>query len=109
MEGSDFVPRSFDCITSGRYEIALLSLGMAHFHFGHPKLVLKVLTEAIRVSQQHSGASYPHVSSIGTSLPVQQQLFVLLQRSLKRVDSLKLKRMVASNHLAIAKFDLTHV
>nr|GEX33304.1 anaphase-promoting complex subunit 5 isoform X1 [Tanacetum cinerariifolium] len=56
-----------------------------------------------------TGASDPHVSSIGTSLSVQQQLFVLLQRSLKRADSLKLKCLVASNHLAIAKFDLTHV
>ncbi|GJV04956.1 anaphase-promoting complex subunit 5 isoform X1 [Tanacetum coccineum] len=56
-----------------------------------------------------TGASDPHVSSIGTSLSVQQQLYVLLQRSLKRADSLKLKRLVASNHLAIAKFDLTHV
>nr|GEX33544.1 hypothetical protein [Tanacetum cinerariifolium] len=98
MEGSDFVPTSFDCITSGRYEIALLSLGMAHFHFGHPKLALEVLTKAVHVSQQ-----YRHI--IASS----QQLFVLLQRSLKKADSLKLKRLVASNHLAIAKFDLTHV
>nr|GEW18213.1 anaphase-promoting complex subunit 5 isoform X1 [Tanacetum cinerariifolium] len=30
-------------------------------------------------------------------------------RSLKRADSLKLKRLVASNQLAITKFDLTHV
>lgn len=55
------------------------------------------------------GASDSHVSSIGTSLSVQQQLFVLLRRSLKRADSLKLKRLVASNHLAMAKFDLTVV
>lgn len=40
-EGFDFVPpaggNSF-----GRYEIALLCLGMMHFHFGHPKLALEV-------------------------------------------------------------------
>lgn len=53
------------------------------------------------------GASDSHVTNIGTSLSVQQQLFVLLRRSLKRADSLKLKRLVASNHLAMAKFDLT--
>nr|KAJ0185807.1 hypothetical protein LSAT_V11C900467260 [Lactuca sativa] len=137
MEGSDFVPTSFGCTSNGRYEIALLSLGMAHFHLGHPKLALEVLTEAVRVCQQHSddtclaytltaicsllsevgisnmtgimGASDSHVTNIGTSLSVQQQLFVLLRRSLKRADSLKLKRLVASNHLAMAKFDLTHV
>nr|GEW60975.1 anaphase-promoting complex subunit 5 isoform X1 [Tanacetum cinerariifolium] len=135
MEGSNFVPTSVDCITFGRYEIALLSLGMAHFYFGHPKLALEVLTEVVCVSQQHSGDTYlaytltaicnmlstvgisnmtvitgasdPHMSSIGTSLLVQQQLFVLLQISFKRADSLKLKRLVASNHLAITKFDLT--
>ncbi|XP_024981505.1 anaphase-promoting complex subunit 5 isoform X2 [Cynara cardunculus var. scolymus] len=137
MEGSDFVPTSFGCTSFGRYEIALLSLGMAHFHFGHPKLALEVLTEAVRVCQQHSddtclaytltaicnllsevgisnmtgimGTSDSQMTSIGTSLSVQQQLFVLLRRSLKRADSLKLKRLVASNHLAMAKFDLTHV
>ncbi|KAD1826796.1 hypothetical protein E3N88_42253 [Mikania micrantha] len=133
MEGSDFVP-TVNCMNNGRYEIALLTLGMAHFHFGHPKLALKVLTEAVRVCQLHSddtclaytltaicnllsevgisniigimGASDSHVS---TSLSVQQQLYVLLRRSLKRADSLKLKRLVASNQLALAKFDLKHV
>ncbi|KAK2992263.1 hypothetical protein RJ640_017726, partial [Escallonia rubra] len=128
--------RYFD-YSSGRYEIALLCLGMMHFHFGHPKQALEVLTEAVQVSQQHSDdnclaytltaisnllseigalnatgilrSSYSPFSSIGTSLSVQQQLFILLTRSLKRAESLKLKRLVASNHLAIAKFDLTHV
>ncbi|XP_027368120.1 anaphase-promoting complex subunit 5 isoform X2 [Abrus precatorius] len=136
MEGFDFVPpvggNSF-----GRYEIGLLCLGMMHFHFGHPKLALEVLTEAVRVSQQQSndsclaytlaaisnllfengisstagtlGSSYSPFTSIGISLSVQQQLFVLLRGSLKRAESLKLKRLVASNHLAMAKFDLTHV
>ncbi|XP_021988313.1 anaphase-promoting complex subunit 5 isoform X1 [Helianthus annuus] len=133
MEGSDFVP-PLSCMNNGRYEIALLTLGMTHFHFGHPKLALKVLTEAVRVCQMHSddtclaytltaicnllsevgisnitgimGASDSHVS---TSMSVQQQLFLLLRRTLKRADSLKLKRLVASNQLALAKFDLKHV
>ncbi|KAD4586371.1 hypothetical protein E3N88_23972 [Mikania micrantha] len=138
MEGSDFVP-TVNCMNNGRYEIALLTLGMAHFHFGHPKLALKVYDDddafCIRLSHSfHSddtclaytltaicnllsevgisniigimGASDSHVS---TSLSVQQQLYVLLRRSLKRADSLKLKRLVASNQLALAKFDLKHV
>ncbi|KAK9285753.1 hypothetical protein L1049_024953 [Liquidambar formosana] len=136
-EGFEFVPPSSGCNSFGRYEIALLCLGMMHFHFGHPKQALEVLTEAVRVSQQHSndtclaytlaaicnllseigisstsgilGSSYSPVTSIGTSLSIQQQLFVLLRRSLKRAETLKLKRLVASNHLAMAKFDLTHV
>ncbi|XP_047148692.1 anaphase-promoting complex subunit 5 isoform X2 [Vigna umbellata] len=87
-EGFDFVP-SVAGNGFGRYEIGLLCLGMMQFHFGHPKMALEVLTEAVRVSQQ--------------------QLFVLLRGSLKRAESLKLKRLVASNHLAMAKFDLTHV
>ncbi|XP_022632320.1 anaphase-promoting complex subunit 5-like isoform X2 [Vigna radiata var. radiata] len=116
----------------GRYEIGLLCLGMMQFHFGHPKMALEVLTEAVRVSQQQSndtclaytlaaisnllfengisstaGSSYSPFTSIGVSLSVQQQLFVLLRGSLKRTKSLKLKRLVASNHLAMAKFDLT--
>lgn len=135
-EGFDFVPPA-SSNTFGRYEIALLCLGMMHFHFGHPKLALEVLTEAVRVSQQQSndtclaytlaaisnllfengisstskmlGLSYSPLTSIGTTLSVQQQLFVLLRGSLKRAESLKLKRLVASNHLAMAKFDLTHV
>jgi len=53
------------------------------------------------------GSSYSPVTSIGTSLSTQQLLYVLLRRSLKRAESLKLKRLVASNHLAMAKFDLT--
>lgn len=53
------------------------------------------------------GSSLSPVTSIGTSLSIQQQLFVLLSRSLKRAETLKLKRLVASNHLAMAKFGLT--
>ncbi|KAL5067577.1 hypothetical protein RYX36_018464 [Vicia faba] len=44
-EGFDFVPPTGGD-SFGRYEIALLCLGMMHFHFGHPKLALEVLTEA---------------------------------------------------------------
>lgn len=53
------------------------------------------------------GSSYSPITSIGTSLSVQQQLFVLLKESSRLAESLKLKRLVASNHLAMAKFDLT--
>ncbi|XP_059656236.1 anaphase-promoting complex subunit 5 isoform X2 [Cornus florida] len=137
-EGFEFVPHSSSCCNSfGRYEIALLCLGIMHFHFGHSKQALEVLTEAVQVSQQHNddtclaytlaaicnllsevgisntmgilGSSYSSATCIGTSLSIQQQLFVLLKRSLKRAESLKLKRLVASNHLAMAKFDLMHV
>lgn len=53
------------------------------------------------------GSSYSPITSIGTSLSVQQQLFALLKESSRRAESLKLKRLVASNHLAMAKFDMT--
>lgn len=53
------------------------------------------------------GSSYSPITSIGTTLSVQQQLFVLLKESFRRAESLKLKRLVAANHLAMAKFDLT--
>lgn len=53
------------------------------------------------------GSSYSPVAGIGTSLSGQQQLYVLLRRSLKRAESLKLKRLVASVHLEIAKYDIT--
>ncbi|KAB2613314.1 anaphase-promoting complex subunit 5 [Pyrus ussuriensis x Pyrus communis] len=137
IEGFDFVPPASGCNSLGRYEIALLCLGMMHFHFGHPKQALEVLTEAVHISQQQSndtclaytlaaicnllsetgissttgilGSSYSPLTRIGISLSVQQQLFVLLRGSLKRAENLKLKRLVASNHLAMAKFDLTHV
>lgn len=52
------------------------------------------------------GSSYSLTASIGTSFSVQQQLFMLLRESLKRAESLKLKRLVASNHLTLAKFHL---
>ncbi|KAF7124533.1 hypothetical protein RHSIM_Rhsim12G0010800 [Rhododendron simsii] len=137
-EGFDFgPPSSSGCNSFGRYEIALLCLGMMHFHFGHPRQALEVLTEAVQVSQQHNddtclaytlaaicnllsevgisgtsgilGTSYSPGTHIGTSLSIQQQLLVLLRRSLKRAESLKLKRLVALNHVSMAKFYLTHV
>lgn len=136
-EGYENLPSSFNCANFGRYEVALLCLGMMHFHFGHPKQALEVLTEAVRVSQQQSddtclaytlaaicnllseigisnltgiiGSSCSPAANLGTSLSIQQQLFVLLRRSINRAESLKLKRLVASSHLAIAKFNLTHV
>ncbi|KAG6658106.1 anaphase-promoting complex subunit 5 isoform X3 [Carya illinoinensis] len=136
-EGIDIVPPASGCNNFGRYEIALLFLGMMHFRLGHPKQALEVLTEAVCVSQQQSndtclaftlaavcnmlseigvsstsgilGSSFSPSTSIGISLSVQQQLFVLLRGSLKRAESLKLKRLVTSNRLAKAKFDLTHV
>ncbi|KAF4400232.1 hypothetical protein G4B88_019441 [Cannabis sativa] len=137
IEGLDYVPPVSGCYNLGRYEVALLCLGMMHFHYGHPKQALEVLTEAVHISQQQSndvclaytlaaicnllsetgissttgilGSSYSPLTSIGISLSVQQQLFVLLRGSLKRAENLKLKRLVASNHLAMARFDLTHV
>ncbi|OWM73273.1 hypothetical protein CDL15_Pgr001387 [Punica granatum] len=121
----------------GRFEVALLCQGMLHFHFGHPKQALEVLAEAVQVSQQHHNdsclaytlaaicnllseigisstspllrSSYSPIARMGTSFSVQQQLFVLLRGSLKRAESLKLKRLVASNHLTLAKFHLMHV
>ncbi|KAM7278780.1 hypothetical protein ACFE04_005914 [Oxalis oulophora] len=136
-EGLDSTPPSSGFNSFGRYDIALLCLGMMHFHFGHPQQALEVLTEAVRVSQQYSNdtclaytlaticnllsefgisnatgllrTSYSPMTSVATSLSVQQQLFVLLKRSLKRADDLKLKQLVASNHLTMAKFELTHV
>lgn len=43
-EGFDFAQPSIGCNSFGRYEIALLCLGMMHFHFGHPKQALDVST-----------------------------------------------------------------
>ncbi|KAL5573105.1 hypothetical protein UlMin_022702 [Ulmus minor] len=137
IEGFDSVPPPSGSGNLGRYEIALLCLGMMHFHYGHPKQALEALTEAVHISQQQSndiclaytiaaicnllsetgissttgilGSSYSPLTSIGISLSVQQQLFVLLRGSLKRAKNLKLKRLLASIHLAMATFDLTHV
>ncbi|XP_072988886.1 anaphase-promoting complex subunit 5 [Typha latifolia] len=126
-------------ILLGRYETALLCLGTMHCHFGHSKKALEALTEAVRVSQQNNddsclaytlaaisnllseigisstvgiiGSPYSFGTStgLGTPLSTQQQLLVLLKRSLRRADSLKLISLLAFNHLALAKFDLKHV
>ncbi|KAL0404244.1 UNVERIFIED_CONTAM: Anaphase-promoting complex subunit [Sesamum radiatum] len=56
-EGVECVSPPSGCSSFGRYEIALLCLGMMHFHLGHPKQALEVLTEAVRVSQQCSSSS----------------------------------------------------
>jgi len=52
------------------------------------------------------GSSYSPVTSTASSLSVQQRVYILLKESLRRADSLKLRRLVASNHLAMAKFEL---
>ena len=43
---------------------------------------------------------------LGTPLSIQQQLLVLLKRSLKRADILKLASLLSFDHLSLAKFDL---
>ncbi|WOL15363.1 anaphase-promoting complex subunit 5 isoform X2 [Canna indica] len=123
----------------GRYETALLCLGTLHSHFGHPKKALEALTEAVRVSQQNNddaclaytlaaickllsevgvsnmtgiiGSPYSlgTTTGLGTPLSTQQQLLVLLKKSLRRADHLKLTNLLAFNRLALAKFDLKHV
>ena len=45
-------------------------------------------------------------TGLGTPLSTRQQLLVLLKRSLKRAESLKLMSLLAFNRLALAKFDL---
>ncbi|XP_039140240.1 anaphase-promoting complex subunit 5 [Dioscorea cayenensis subsp. rotundata] len=126
-------------INVGRYETALLCLGTMHCHLGHSKKALEALTEAVRISQQNTddsclaytlaaicnllseiglsnttgiiGSPYSLGSStgFGTPMSIQQQLLVLLKRSLKRADSLRLLGLVAFNRLALAKFDIKHV
>ncbi|XP_078178031.1 anaphase-promoting complex subunit isoform X2 [Carex rostrata] len=48
-------------------------------------------------------------TGMGTPSSTQQLLLVLLKRSLKRADSLKLTSLLAHNRLTLAKFDLKHV
>ena len=43
---------------------------------------------------------------LGTPLSMQQQLLVLLKRSLKRADMLKLTSLLSFDHISLAKFDL---
>ncbi|XP_077253394.1 anaphase-promoting complex subunit isoform X2 [Tasmannia lanceolata] len=126
-------------VSLGRYQAALLCLGNMHCHFGHSKQALEALTEAVWICQQNNddaclaytlaaicdilfeigissrsgiigSPNSPGASTgLGTSLSTQQQLLVLIKRSLKRANSLKLTRLVAFNSLALAKFDLKHV
>ncbi|EES02737.1 anaphase-promoting complex subunit 5 [Sorghum bicolor] len=126
-------------IVVGKYESALLCLGNLHCYFGHPKKALEAFAEAVRVSQMNNddsclayvlGAISNLLSKIGisntvgiitspyslgtniglgTPLSIQQQLLVLLKRSLKRADALKLPSLLSFDHLLLAKFDLKHV
>ncbi|KAG2622320.1 hypothetical protein PVAP13_3NG270500 [Panicum virgatum] len=130
---------SMQDIVVGKYESALLCLGNLHCHFGHPKKALEAFAEAVRVSQMNNddsclayvlGAISNLLSKIGmsntvgiisspyslgtniglgTPLSIQQQLLVLLKRSLKRADILKLASLLSFDHLSLAKFDLKHV
>ncbi|WZZ19448.1 hypothetical protein YC2023_112537 [Brassica napus] len=125
-EGFDLVPPSTGCSMHGRYEIGLLCLGMMHFRFGHPNLALELSNDTclaytlaamsnllsemgIASTTSVLGASYSSVTSTASSLSVQQRVYILLKESLRRADTLKLKRLVASNHLAMAKFELMNV
>ncbi|XP_062202653.1 anaphase-promoting complex subunit 5 isoform X2 [Phragmites australis] len=126
-------------IIVGKYESALLCLGNLHCYFGHPKKALEAFVEAVRVSQMNNddsclayilgaisnllskigmsntveiiGSPYSLGTNIGlgTPLSIQQQLLVLLKRSLKRADILKLPSLLSFDHLSLAKFDLKHV
>ncbi|CAM0948641.1 unnamed protein product [Alopecurus aequalis] len=126
-------------IIVGKYESALLCLGNLHCYFGHPKKALEAFTEAVRVSQMNNddaclayilgaisdllskigisstvgiiGSPYSLGNNIGlgTPLSIQQQLLVLLKRSLKRADMLKLTSLLSFDHISLAKFDLKHV
>lgn len=136
MEGFDLCSPSSEK-DFGKYEIALLCCGIMHVHFGHPKLALEVLTEAVQASQQLNddsclaytltvicnllsqfgmtsttrflGSSYAPMTSIDSSLTIHQQLYVLLRRALNRSESLKLSLLVSANRLEMAKFEMMHV
>ncbi|KAF9587419.1 hypothetical protein IFM89_002600 [Coptis chinensis] len=125
-EGVDIAPSSSPSMSFGKYETALLCLGMMHSHFGHLKQALEKnddtclsyaltaicnLLSDIGISTATGiiGSSYLPVTSFASSLAIQQQLLELLTRSLKRAENLKLTRLVASNRLAMAKFELLHV
>lgn len=70
--------------------------------------ICNLLTEiGMSSTRRILGSTEASSENLCTSISVQQQLFVLLRRSLKRAETLKLKRLVSSNHLALAKFYLT--
>eukprot|EP01018_Ginkgo_biloba_P014668 Gb_06472 [translate_table: standard] len=125
--------------STGRFQAVLLSMGIMHSQFGHSAQALEALTEAVQIAQQNNDdpclahilaaicylfsdvgiasnagiidSAIPHGVDTGTrsSLAVQQQLPILLKRSLKRAVDSKLTHLVAFNRLALAKFDLKHV
>ncbi|XP_058203108.1 anaphase-promoting complex subunit 5-like [Rhododendron vialii] len=69
--------------------------------------ICNLLSEVgISVTSGILGTSNSPGTPIGTFLSIQQQLLVLLRRSLKGAESLKLKRLVAWNHVSMAKFYL---
>ncbi|KAI4325182.1 hypothetical protein MLD38_030600 [Melastoma candidum] len=137
LEGLDFISPLSGGNSYGRYEIALLSLGLLHFHFGHPKQAIEVFTEAVHASHLHKddtclaytlaalcnllsetgmsstsgvlGSSQSSAAATGASLSVHQQLSVFLIGSLKKSESLKLKQLEASIHLVMARFYMAHV
>ncbi|MQM02776.1 hypothetical protein Taro_035544 [Colocasia esculenta] len=67
------------------------------------------LLSEIGISTTRGIVGSQYLLGLGTPLSTQQQLLVLLKRSLKRAESLKLTRLMAFNRLALAKFDLKHV
>ncbi|KAJ1265014.1 hypothetical protein BS78_08G045400 [Paspalum vaginatum] len=105
-------------IVVGKYESALLCLGNLHYYFGHPKKALEAFAEAVRVSQMNNddsclafvvGAISNLLSKIGMSNTQQLLVPLLLKRSLKRADMLKLPSLISFDHLYLAKLDLKHV
>ncbi|KMZ75269.1 Anaphase-promoting complex subunit [Zostera marina] len=123
----------------GKYESALLCLGTMHCHFGHSKQALEALTEAVRISHLNNddsclaytltticnlmseigisssigviGSPYTLGTDAGMGMPltIQQHLLVLLKKSQKRAEELKLTCLVGFNRLALAKFELKNV
>ncbi|KAK1277328.1 Anaphase-promoting complex subunit 5 [Acorus gramineus] len=123
----------------GRFEAAVLCLGIMHSHFGHFRQALEALTEAVRISQQNKDTSclsqtvaaicellseigisnttgifgLPYSlgtnTGMGTSLSTQQQLLVLLKRLFKDAERVDERYLGAFCRLALAKFNLKHV
>ncbi|KAK1298894.1 Anaphase-promoting complex subunit 5 [Acorus calamus] len=120
----------------GRFEAAVLCLGIMHSHFGHFRQALEALTEAVRISQQNKDTSclsqtvaaicellseigissttgifgLPYSlgtnTGMGTSLSTQQQLLVLLKRLFKDAERVDERYLGAFCRLAFAKFNL---
>ncbi|XP_031502612.1 anaphase-promoting complex subunit 5 [Nymphaea colorata] len=140
LEGIDTSSSSFASNPrDGKYETALLCLGILHCHFGHFNLAMQALTEAVQICHKNSddfglactlaaicdllsnigvssmngilGSSYCSAipASLDASLSTQRHLLVLLKQSLERAESLKNARLIAFNRLALAKFDLEQI